>query len=67
MKEIVAEISELEQERDKLEAELKKVNISLAAANARLRNVREERDQFDEANNQILAHLKSKVWVFSCP
>ncbi|OMO89859.1 hypothetical protein CCACVL1_07587 [Corchorus capsularis] len=58
--EIVAEISELEQERDKLEAQLKKVNISLAAANARLRNVREERDQFDEANNQILAHLKSK-------
>ncbi|XVE75265.1 hypothetical protein DITRI_Ditri12bG0081400 [Diplodiscus trichospermus] len=59
-KEIVAEISELEKQRDDLEAELKKVNISLAAANARLRNVREERDQFDEANNQIVAHLKTK-------
>ncbi|XP_017984992.1 PREDICTED: myosin-11 isoform X2 [Theobroma cacao] len=59
-KEIVAEISELEKQRDELEAELKKVNISLAAANARLRNVREERDQFDEANNQIVAHLKTK-------
>ncbi|XWS66082.1 hypothetical protein CRYUN_Cryun05aG0169900 [Craigia yunnanensis] len=59
-KEIVVEISELEKQRDELEAQLKKVNISLAAANARLRNVREERDQFDEANNQIVAHLKSK-------
>ncbi|XVE69034.1 hypothetical protein DITRI_Ditri09bG0117200 [Diplodiscus trichospermus] len=59
-KEIVAEISELEKQRDEIEAELKKVNISLAAANARLRNVREERDQFDEANNQIIAHWKTK-------
>ncbi|XP_022742419.1 myosin-11-like [Durio zibethinus] len=59
-KEIVAEISELENQRDELEAELKKVNISLAAANARLRNVKEERDQFDKANNQIIAHLKTK-------
>ncbi|XVE99444.1 hypothetical protein REPUB_Repub03eG0198200 [Reevesia pubescens] len=59
-KEIVAEISELEKQRDELEAQLKKVNISLAAANARLRDVREERDQFDEANNQIVAHLKTK-------
>ncbi|GLT50867.1 hypothetical protein SLA2020_243240 [Shorea laevis] len=59
-KEIGAEISELEKQRDELEAELKKVNISLAAANARLRNAREERDQFDEANNQIVAHLRTK-------
>ncbi|XWS56507.1 hypothetical protein CRYUN_Cryun09bG0091100 [Craigia yunnanensis] len=59
-KEIVAEISELEKQRDELEAELKKVNISLAVANTHLRNVREERDQFDEANNQIVAHLKTK-------
>ncbi|XP_022765248.1 myosin-11-like [Durio zibethinus] len=59
-KEIVAEISQLEKQRDELEAELKKVNISLAAANARLRNVTEERYQFDEANNQIVAHLKTK-------
>ncbi|CAK7325594.1 unnamed protein product [Dovyalis caffra] len=59
-KEIVAEVSVLEKQRDELEAELKKVNISLAAANARLRNAREERDQFDEANNQIVEHLKTK-------
>ncbi|TYI07822.1 hypothetical protein ES332_A10G251700v1 [Gossypium tomentosum] len=59
-KEIVAEISVLEKQRDELEAELKKVNISLAAGNARLRDVREERDQFNEANNQIVSHLKTK-------
>uniref|UniRef100_A0A6M2EB74 Uncharacterized protein n=1 Tax=Populus davidiana TaxID=266767 RepID=A0A6M2EB74_9ROSI len=59
-KEIVAEISVLEKQRDELEAELKKVNISLAAANGRLRNAREERDQFVEANSQIVEHLKTK-------
>ncbi|MBA0671225.1 hypothetical protein Goklo_029664 [Gossypium klotzschianum] len=64
-KEIVAEISVLEKQRDELEAELKKVNISLAAANVRLRDVREERDQFNEANNQIVSHLKTKEDEFS--
>uniref|UniRef100_A0A5B7CAL5 Uncharacterized protein n=1 Tax=Davidia involucrata TaxID=16924 RepID=A0A5B7CAL5_DAVIN len=59
-KELAAEISGLEKQRDKLEAELKKVNTSLAAANARLQNAREERDQFYEANDQIVAHLKTK-------
>ncbi|KAH1038699.1 hypothetical protein J1N35_040442 [Gossypium stocksii] len=59
-KEIVAEISELKKQRDQLEAELKKVHISLVAANARLHNVREERDHFYEANDQIVAHLKTK-------
>lgn len=59
-KEIVAEISVLEKQRDELEAQLKKVNISLSAALARLRNTREEREQFDEANNQIVTHCKSK-------
>ncbi|EXB88511.1 hypothetical protein L484_017266 [Morus notabilis] len=59
-KELASEIAELEKQRDDLEAQLKKVNISLAAANARLRNAREERDQFDEANNQIVEHLKMK-------
>ncbi|XP_021688305.2 uncharacterized protein LOC110670532 isoform X2 [Hevea brasiliensis] len=59
-KEISAEIAVLEKERNELEAQLKKVNISLAAANARLRNAREERDQFDEANNKIIEHLKTK-------
>lgn len=59
-KEITAEITELEKERDDLEAQLKKVNISLAAANARLRNTREEREQFEEANNKIVSHCETK-------
>ncbi|GMP68721.1 hypothetical protein CsSME_00028249 [Camellia sinensis var. sinensis] len=59
-KELATEVSGLEKQRDELEAELKKVNISLAAAQARLRNAREERDQFYEANDQIVAHLKTK-------
>lgn len=40
---------------------MKKVNISLSAAQARLHNVTEERDQFFDANDQIIAHLKTKV------
>ncbi|KAG2274021.1 hypothetical protein Bca52824_056576 [Brassica carinata] len=59
-KELSAEIAQLEKQRDELEAELKKVNITLAAAQARFRNATEERDQFGEANNQIIAHLKTK-------
>ncbi|KAF5737138.1 coiled-coil domain-containing protein 18 isoform X2 [Tripterygium wilfordii] len=60
-KEFSGEIKELEKQKDDLEAELKKVNTSLTAARARLRNAREERDQFDEASNQILMHLKMKT------
>ncbi|GER38081.1 unnamed protein product [Striga asiatica] len=59
-KELNAEISGLEKEREELEAQLSKVNISLSAAKTRLRNVMEERDQFFEANDQIVAHLKTK-------
>ncbi|XP_038892334.1 uncharacterized protein LOC120081482 [Benincasa hispida] len=59
-KELAIEIAELERQRDDIEAELKKVNISLAAAHARLRNMVEERDQFEEANNKIVAHLKTR-------
>ncbi|XP_030493039.1 uncharacterized protein LOC115709144 [Cannabis sativa] len=59
-KEMVAEIKQLEIQRDELEAELKKVNTSLAGAHMRLHNLREERDQFDEASNEILVHLKTK-------
>ncbi|KAJ4977606.1 hypothetical protein NE237_008386 [Protea cynaroides] len=59
-KELAVEITGLEKHRDELEAELKRVNISLAAARARLHNAREERDQFDEASNQIVAHLQTK-------
>ncbi|XP_068637650.1 uncharacterized protein [Aristolochia californica] len=59
-KEIASEIEVLEKQRDALEAELKKVNISLAAALARLHNTREEREQFDVASNQIVSHFKTK-------
>lgn len=40
------------------------INISLAAANARLHNMKEERSQFDEASNQIISHFKTKVLHF---
>lgn len=59
-KELVVEIGDLEKKKDELEAELKKVNNSLAAARARLHNVREERENFDDASNDILVHLKIK-------
>uniref|UniRef100_A0A0E0JE85 Uncharacterized protein n=1 Tax=Oryza punctata TaxID=4537 RepID=A0A0E0JE85_ORYPU len=59
-KELTAEISELEKQRDELEAQLKKVNISLNAAVGRLKQTREERDQFDEASNQMIFGLKAK-------
>nr|XP_043632898.1 uncharacterized protein LOC122604062 [Erigeron canadensis] len=59
-KELAAEVAGLEKQRNDLEAELKRVNISLAAANGRLQNAREERDQFYEANDQLVAHLKTK-------
>ncbi|KAG2239579.1 hypothetical protein Bca52824_091639 [Brassica carinata] len=59
-KELAAEITQLVKQRDELEAELKRVNISLAAAQSRFRNATEERDQFGEANDQIIAHLKTK-------
>ncbi|KAI3704363.1 hypothetical protein L1987_74581 [Smallanthus sonchifolius] len=59
-KELAAEVAGLEKQKNDLEAELKRVNISLAAANGRLQNVREERDQFYEANDQLVAHLKTK-------
>ncbi|XP_049390172.1 sporulation-specific protein 15-like isoform X2 [Solanum stenotomum] len=59
-KELAAEISALEKQRNEIEVQLKQVNISLAAASARLHNSREERDQFYEANDQIVAHLKTR-------
>ncbi|KAJ8899703.1 hypothetical protein K2173_019401 [Erythroxylum novogranatense] len=59
-KELGAEIRELERQKDELEAQLKKVNSLLTATRARLRNAREERDQFDDASNQILVHFKAK-------
>ncbi|KAL6907463.1 hypothetical protein ACP4OV_002502 [Aristida adscensionis] len=59
-KELVTEISGLQKQRDQLEAELKKVNTKLNAAKVKLKKTREERDQFDEASNQIVLHLKAK-------
>lgn len=59
-KEIGEEIAGLEKQRDELEAQLRQVNISLIAARKRLQISREEKDQFEEANNQILEHLKTK-------
>ncbi|XP_066388989.1 uncharacterized protein [Miscanthus floridulus] len=59
-KELVAEISGLEEQRNQLEAELKKVNTKLKVATVKLKKTREERDQFDEASNQIVLHLKTK-------
>ncbi|GAB2272440.1 hypothetical protein Dimus_007266 [Dionaea muscipula] len=59
-KELVTEIGELERKKEELEAELKKINHSLATANGRLRNAREERNQFDAASNEILQHLQTK-------
>ncbi|CAI9760725.1 unnamed protein product [Fraxinus pennsylvanica] len=59
-KDLVAEIESLQKRKDELEAELKKVNTTLSSAHARLHNAREERDQFDEASNQILQHFKLK-------
>ncbi|KAK7851504.1 hypothetical protein CFP56_041737 [Quercus suber] len=59
-KQLVVEVGELEKQKGELEAALKKVNSCLAAAHARLRNVREERENFDEASNEILVHLKTK-------
>ncbi|XVE76296.1 hypothetical protein DITRI_Ditri12bG0160700 [Diplodiscus trichospermus] len=59
-KELEAGIRELEKQKDELESELKKVNASLIATRARLRNAREEREHFDDASNQILLQLTSK-------
>ncbi|KAJ9694577.1 hypothetical protein PVL29_010183 [Vitis rotundifolia] len=59
-KELTLEIGALERQRNEFEAELKKVNESLAAARARLHNAREESEQFAEASNQIVIHLKAR-------
>ena len=43
----------------------KQVNISLNAAVGRLKQTREERDQFHEANNQMVFSLQAKVPILS--
>ncbi|KAJ0987722.1 hypothetical protein J5N97_006078 [Dioscorea zingiberensis] len=59
-KELVAEILELEKQKDEVEIELKKITTRLTAALTKLHKSREERNQFDEASNQIVLHLKAK-------
>ncbi|AEC09389.1 centrosomal protein of 135 kDa-like protein [Arabidopsis thaliana] len=59
-KDVAAELKKLEILKEDLEAELKRVNTSITSARARLRNAQEEREQFDNASNEILMHLKSK-------
>ncbi|CAH2058916.1 unnamed protein product [Thlaspi arvense] len=59
-KDLAAELKQLEILKDDLEAELKRVNTSITSARGRLRNAREESEQFDNASNEILMHLKSK-------
>lgn len=36
----------------------------LTSARTRLRNAKEEKEQFDDASNEIIAHLKTKVQKF---
>ncbi|XP_061351314.1 uncharacterized protein LOC133296367 [Gastrolobium bilobum] len=59
-KELAVEIEELQKQKDELEDRLKKVNTLLVAARLRLHNAKEEREQFDEASNEIIVHLKTK-------
>ncbi|CAL0299552.1 unnamed protein product [Lupinus luteus] len=59
-KELTVEIEELVKQKDELEDRLKMVNTLLASAQMRLRHAKEEREQFDEASNEIIAHLKTK-------
>lgn len=56
-KAVMAEVRMLEQKRVELEAQLKEVNASLAAATSRHINIQEEKEQFDEASTGVVAHL----------
>lgn len=59
-KELTDELSVLQMQRDCLEAEMKRVDASMAVTATRLKKTREERDRFDEASNEILMRLKTK-------
>ncbi|KAL8152656.1 hypothetical protein V2J09_010416 [Rumex salicifolius] len=59
-KDLLDEIAKHQQRIDELEAELKKVNSSLATANTRLFYVREEKQHFDRASNDILRHFQCR-------
>ncbi|CAH8380642.1 unnamed protein product [Eruca vesicaria subsp. sativa] len=51
-KDVEAELKNLEIMKDDLETELKRVNTSITSAQARLRNAKEEREQFDNARRR---------------
>ncbi|CAI0471753.1 unnamed protein product [Linum tenue] len=59
-KELAVEIKALEKQKHELESQLKRVNTDLTSARQRIHNAKEERENFDEASNQILMHLKSR-------
>ncbi|XP_076950019.1 uncharacterized protein LOC143622882 [Bidens hawaiensis] len=59
-KDLEAEISAIEKQRDKLEAELREVKSTLVDAITRLQDAREQRLQFDEDNNDFFLNLKEK-------
>ncbi|XP_042051023.1 paramyosin-like isoform X2 [Salvia splendens] len=55
-KDLHNEIKALEKRKDDLEEELKQVTAALSSAHSRLHNVKEERDQFEGASNQVVEH-----------
>ncbi|KAL3839585.1 hypothetical protein ACJIZ3_024176 [Penstemon smallii] len=59
-KDLAVEIEALQKRKDELEAELKKVTTTMISAQARLHDAKEERDQFDEASNQIVQDFNLK-------
>ncbi|XP_057779010.1 uncharacterized protein LOC130997635 isoform X2 [Salvia miltiorrhiza] len=56
-KELHDEIKSLQKRKDDLEEELKQVTAALSSAHSRLHNAKEERDQFEDASNQIMQHF----------
>ncbi|CAM6102324.1 unnamed protein product [Calypogeia fissa] len=57
---VAAEVHELDKRRQDLEAELAEVKAALAAATARHIHTQEEKEQFDEASSNMVAHLSVK-------
>ncbi|KAL2621689.1 hypothetical protein R1flu_001894 [Riccia fluitans] len=54
---VAGEVRELDKRRQALEAELAEVKSALAAATVRHINIQEEKEQFDTASSNIVAHL----------
>jgi peptidoglycan hydrolase CwlO-like protein len=57
---VAGEVRELDQRRQELEAELSEVKAALAAATARHIHTQEEKEQFDVASSNMIAHLSLK-------